>query len=65
MAQSVVFGGVDLPWTADMAYADMMEASKGWVSAHVARAVEKGDLPPVMSGYYFPRVVRGRVRRRP
>ncbi len=31
------------------------------VSSRVAVAVAAGELPPVMSGFYFPRVVRGRV----
>ncbi len=61
MAQSVIFGGVDLPWTVDQPYAQLMEASRGFVSDWVAAAVAAGELPPVMSGYYFPRVVRGRV----
>ena len=61
MAQSVIFGGVALPWTEDLPYAALMHAGRGMVSSRVAVAVAAGELPPVMSGFYFPRVVRGRV----
>ena len=61
MAQSVIFGGVDLPWSEDRPYSELLHAGRALVSAPVAAAVAAGELPPVMSGFYFPRVVRGRV----
>jgi hypothetical protein len=61
MAVSCIFGGVDLGLSPEMPYALMMASTMASVTEPVAAAVESGALPPILTGYWFPRVVRGRV----
>ncbi len=61
MALSCFIGGVDLPYTPELPYLQMMLMSWELISAHLQQAVNAGDVPPVMCGFWYPRVVPGRV----
>ncbi len=61
MALAGIFGGLSLGGVAGTPYPQLMEYSMKHVAAPLQAAVDAGEVAPVMSGYWFPRVVRGRV----
>ena len=61
MALSAIFGGVQLPYPPDLPYLHMMGMSWPLISEAMDAASKAGELPPIMAGFWFPRVVQGRV----
>ncbi len=63
MLLASIFGNVHLPYTPEMTYPEMMGWSQQNVSPLLDAAWQRGDIPPVMLGIMFPRVVRGGILR--
>ena len=61
MMLACIFGGVRLPWTPAMSYAEKMEVGRQVAAPLLQAAWRAGEIPPVFTGYLFPRVAGGRV----